>query len=132
VAGDRIEIVKRTADQWNRRAWSEIEATLSPEVTVVPPDGWPEGDTIHGWEGWRRQIERLKDSWEEEHVEVSEITPFNERLLAKYLWTTRGKDSGIAFETPMWCLFDFREGRVDRMQYFLDESLALEAARRPE
>lgn len=129
---EHIEIVKRTADQWNRRAWSELEAALSPDVTVVPPEGWPEGDTVRGFEAWRRQIETLKDSWEEERVEVVEITRFGDRLLAKYLWTTRGMDSGIPFETPMWCLYAFREGKVHRMQYFMDESLALEAALGPE
>jgi ketosteroid isomerase-like protein len=129
---EHIEIVQRTADQWNRRAWSELAAALSPDVTVVPPEGWPEGDTVRGFEGWKRQIETLKDSWEEEHVEVVEITPFGDRLLVEYLWTTRGMGSGIPFETPMWCLYAFRGGKVESMRYFMEEARALEAARRPE
>jgi len=129
MASSRAEIVRRTADQWNRRAWSELAADVNPDVTVVPPDGWPEGDTVRGWPGWKRQIERLKDSWEEEHVEVVEITEFGRRVLAHFRWTTRGKDSGIPFETSMWCLFSFRDGKVAHMRYFLEESLALEAAR---
>jgi len=129
MAADRLEIVRRTADYWNRRAWSEMEAVLDSDVTVVPPAGWPEGDTIRGWPEWKRQIERLKDSWEEEHVEVHDITPVGDRVLVKYVWTTRGKDSGIPFETPMWTLFTFRDGTIARMEYFMEESPALEAAR---
>jgi ketosteroid isomerase-like protein len=128
----QVELVQRTAGYWNRRAWPELEADLNDDLTVVPPDGWPEGDTLQGWPEWQQQIERLKDSWEEERVDVADITPAGEGVLVKYRWTTRGKDSGITFETPMWCLFTFRDGLIQRMRYFMDESLAREAARRPE
>jgi ketosteroid isomerase-like protein len=132
MPADRLDLVRRTADYWNRRDWSEMEAVLEAEVTVVPPAGWPEGDTIRGWPDWKRQIERLKDSWEEEHVEVDDVTPVGDRVLVKYMWTTRGKDSGIPFETPMWTVFTFRDDRIAGMQYFMDEALAREAAQAPE
>jgi ketosteroid isomerase-like protein len=132
MPADRVEIVRRTAGQWNRRAWAEMEAALEPDVTVVPPEGWPEGDTMHGWPAWKRQIERLKDSWDQDHVEIEELAETGDKILVKYRWTMRGKDSGIPFAQPTWCVFTFRGDRVARMEYFMEESLALEAARASE
>jgi ketosteroid isomerase-like protein len=133
MAADHVEMLRRTADYWNERAWASMETLLTPDVTVVPPDGWPEAETIEGWDAWKRQIERLKDSWEEDRIEVEDIRQLDpgDRFLVTYRWTMRGKDSGIPFETPAWCVYAFREGRIDHIQFFMDESLAREATETP-
>ena len=101
---------------------------LGPEVVVVAPKGWPEGDVERGLEAWKRQAQRLRDTWAEARIEVDEIRDVKDRVLARFRYVTVGEDTGIPFETPMAVVLFFSERKIRRAYFGWTMGEALEAA----
>jgi ketosteroid isomerase-like protein len=100
---------------------------------VIAPEGWPEGAVSEGVDAWRRQAQRLRDSWEQARIEVDEIRPAGkDRVFARIRYVTRGKDPGISFDTPMATVFSLRDQKITRMEFFWNTAQALESAGLPE
>jgi ketosteroid isomerase-like protein len=129
MSQENVGIVRRQFELWsegNLDAWAEL---WDREIVVTPPTGWPEGEEIQGIDAWRRQAERLRDSWNEARVEIDDIRPVrDDRVLAQIRYVTRGRDPGMSFDTSMAAAFVLREGKITRGQYFWDFADALEAA----
>ena len=119
-----IETIRRLFDLWPRRDWVALEALHHPDVVVVAPEGWPEAGTFEGWQAWLRQAMRITDSWESDSVAVEQIEPAGDRVAARYVWSTKGRDSQIDFETRMRTVFTMREGRIARIEFFLEPGSA--------
>ena len=127
MSQENVEIVRRVYERWNNgdlAGWKEMHA---PDVVVVPPEGWPEGDTSTNRDAWFDQAMRLRDSWDAQRLEVDEIRDLGDRLLSFLRWVTRGKDSGIELETPMASVTTVEGGKIVEQSYFLDQQSALKA-----
>jgi ketosteroid isomerase-like protein len=128
LSQENVEIVRRQFELWsegNLDAWAQH---WDRDVVVMAPEGWPEGDENQGLDAWRRQAERLRDSWEEARVEVDDIRPVGkDRVVTRIRYVTRGKDPGMSFDTPMAASFVVRGRKITRAQYFWDFAEALEA-----
>lgn len=126
---ENVEVLRRAFEAWNRNDWQALMACYAPDVVTVPPTEWPEAETGTSRETLRRQFEEAKAPWEEEHVEVDEIHDLGDRVLALYRWIGRGKGSHAEVEHPIATLHTLRDGRIVRIEYFLDQSEALRALR---
>ena len=125
---ENVEIVRRWFELWTERDWEAFGAIHDPDVMVIPPEGWPDGEVSRGRDAWTRQSMRLKDSWESDRNELDEVRDAGNHVLARTRWITTGKDSGIDFETQFWAVFTLADGKVARIEWFLECSRALEAA----
>jgi ketosteroid isomerase-like protein len=129
MSQENVEIVRRANELWsegNLDAWAKH---WDPEVVVMAPEGWPEGKVSRGLDAWRRQTERLRDSWDDARVEIDDISPVGrDRVVTRFRYVTRGKDPGMTFDTPMAAMFVLREGVITRAEYFWELADALEAA----
>ena len=98
-------------------------------MLVASPEGWPEGHVNRGLEEWRRQAERLRDSWKEARIEVDEIRPVGQdRVVTTIRHITTGKEPGIAFDTSMPAAFFLRDRKITRAAYYWNLAEALKAA----
>ena len=124
-----MEIVRSAFSLWNEGDLDDWDQIFDPEVTVVAPEGWPDGAVSQGFEAWKLQAQRLRDSWEEARIEVDEIRPgARDTVLIRLRYLTRGGDTAIAFDTPMSAVFSVRHGKITRADYFWNVEDALEAA----
>ena len=99
------------------------------DVIVTPPEGWPEGGEMRGLDAWRRQIERLRDSWEDVRIEIDEIHSIgNECVVTIFRYVTRGRSGALAFDTTMGSIHTFRGEKIVRAEFFRSADEALEAA----
>ena len=129
MASRNAEIARDTYALWNDGAFEEWRAMHHEEVVVIPPEGFPESETSEGIDAWFTQAMRLTEAWEEQRIEVEDVLDLpDERVLAIFVWVTRGKDSGITLETPMACLTTVRDGRLASHEFFLDREQAARAA----
>ena len=102
MSQENVEVVRRQNELFSKGDLDRWAEHWDPEVVVTPPKGWPEGEEPQGIEAWRRQAERLRDSWEEARAEVDEIRPIgDDQVLARFRYVTRGRDTGMSFDTPM-------------------------------
>jgi ketosteroid isomerase-like protein len=130
MSQENVEIVRCQFELWSQGDLDGWAQFWDPDVIVVAPEGWPEGDTNRGLEEWRRQAERLRDSWDEARVEIDEIRPIAvDWVVARIRYVTGGKEAGMSFDTAMAAAFFLRERKIIRAQYCWDIADALEAAR---
>ena len=73
MSEENVEIVRRQFELWSQGNLDEWARHWDPDVIVVAPEGWPEGETYRGLDAWRRQAERLRDSWEEARAETARL-----------------------------------------------------------
>ena len=128
MSQENVEVLRRAFAAWNRNDWEGLMACYAPDVITVPPAEWPEAETGTSRDALRHQFEQTKAPWEEERIEVDEIRDLGERALALYRWIGRGRGSHVEVEHPIATLHTFRDRKIVRLEYFLDQSKALEAA----
>ena len=121
-------MLRRSFEAWNRNDWDTLMTCYSPDVVLVPPAEWPDVETSTTRDALRHQFEQAKAEWEEERVEVDELRDLGDSVLALYRWIGRGRASHVEVEHAVATLHTFRGGRIARIEYFLDQSKALEAA----
>jgi hypothetical protein len=112
---------------WNANVWSALMAVFSPTVEVVPPVGWPESDVARGLTEARGAFKRLKSSWAEETLKVTDLDFHRDRVLLGYTWVTKGEASGVPVAMQMYAVYEIGE-LIDRAKFFTDRELALSAA----
>jgi hypothetical protein len=123
-----MKLVRRWFELWTDCDWKGYEAIHDPHVVVIPPDDWPDGEVSIGRDAWTRQSIRLKDSWQTDRNELDEVREAASHVLAGTRWITKGKDSGIDFETRLWAIFTLSPQRkITRIEWFRDRSQALAA-----
>jgi ketosteroid isomerase-like protein len=129
MSQENVEIVERQFNAWNAGDFDEWAETWADDVEVFPPEGWPEGGVNRGLDAWRRQAERLRDTWAEARVEIDEIRPIeDDRVLAHIRYLTKGAGTGLPFDTPMAAVFFMADGKIKTGRYFWTADEALEAA----
>ncbi len=126
---DREAIVRRSTEAWNSDNWEErLREVWDPDGLIVAPEGWPEAGTFAGWDAMVGQWRRIMETWAEDHVELISAEPVGDALLGGVRWTLQGEASGAPLEVQAWILCEFRQNRLAKMAYFLDEAAARAAA----
>jgi len=102
---------------------------LDPEVELYPGIKAPDqGDRYVGREGWSEFIAGAIGAWESVEIEPRDrLEAGDDRILAIDRWIFRGR-YGIELERELPTLFTFRNGLVVRIDGFIDEDEAREAA----
>jgi ketosteroid isomerase-like protein len=125
------QLVRESFDAFNDADWERMEPLYWPDAETKPPEGWPEGGDTNGWPEIRTQFERLKDSWAEDRFELRSFESLSEdAIFLEGIWHTRGKESGIEADVKSWVIAVARGERISRVEFYLDEAKAREAAAR--
>jgi ketosteroid isomerase-like protein len=129
---DKVDVVKRVTDAYNRRDVDRLFAELAtPDFEWYPGlvralDG--SGGGYRGREGVERFAADTRENWEELQSFPEEFRDLGDRVLVLGRLKGRGKGSGAPVDTPYARLFDFRGDRVWRSRVYLDRAEALRAA----
>ena len=126
---DNAELVERATAAFGDGDWDALELLYTPDACAQAPQGWPEAEDLEGREAVIRQFQRLKDVWEEDRlVDISSESLDDERVLVHGTWHTRGKGSGIENDLEFWIHAFVREGRIHRVEFYLEGEQAKRAA----
>ncbi len=130
MSEENVEIVRRSADAFNRRDVDAFVATASPDVEWDDAIFWSGvSRTYRGRAELRDWFNQVLEPWESIHVEVEEITDAADRVFFDLVINARGKESGV--EAPglrVWCVVWIANGEVTRRRVFRERPDALEAA----
>ncbi len=69
-SASREALLRRSVEAWNADDFDQLASIWQNDGTIVSPEGWPEPGTFRGWDALVAQWRRLKDSWDDEHVEL--------------------------------------------------------------
>jgi ketosteroid isomerase-like protein len=127
--GESREILDRGYAAFNRKDHDALFELMEPDFV------WHEALEVPGrkgavgrdeFAGYMRGFERLWEDFAFEIVEVDEMG--DDMALAKMRAHGRGRASGEQMELEIYHLWRFRNGRVARMDAYLDEGEARDAA----
>jgi ketosteroid isomerase-like protein len=130
MSQENVEIVRRTVEAILRGRWDQAAQLIDPDAkghgTV---GGLSEGEVLRGVAQFRQSFEQEDaEAWEERRLEPEEFIDAGHRVVVLVREFRRGKGSGIELEAETAVVFDVRGGRVVRMQGYMDQAKALEAA----
>jgi ketosteroid isomerase-like protein len=125
----RLELAWAAVDAWNSRDLEWMRENLRPDFEFVPAvAATVEGGSVRGFDEFGRFLEEMDESWESFRIEFDEFRPVGGQLVGLGRVVAKGRGSGVELNQPLGTLVSFNEGKVARMQSFLDPEQALAAA----
>jgi ketosteroid isomerase-like protein len=120
----RVELLRRATDAFNRGDYAAATERAHPDVEYVPPGDQPPYRGVDQVRNWMQP-----DAFAKQRVELLDFEDAGDHLLVHaHTWVT-GASSGIEMELDFWAVWTFDDADlVTRVQFFLDEHQALEAA----
>jgi steroid delta-isomerase-like uncharacterized protein len=131
MSEEKVEIVLKHVEAWNRGDVDAFVATVSPDVEWEDAMFYLEvSRTYRGKDELREWFHRVLEPWESFHIEVEdeEIREAEDWVLGAGVITARGKASGVETQVRSWQVFWIRDGVITKRQVFRDKRTALEAA----
>ena len=124
MSEENVEIVRRGFEAYARGDLSAAVSSHDPAVVFNPAEEPP----IHGREAVRAYIERWEEPWEDYEAEVEELIDAGDCVVVTLHVRARGRGSGAEVDARSYQVHTLREGRLVRMDEFLEREEALRAA----
>jgi ketosteroid isomerase-like protein len=129
MSAENVEIANRVIDAFNRRDVDGLAELTTQDVVWVPAfPGAVEDGSYRGREGIESYFAEIRNTWEELRVFGDELRDLSDRVLVLGRTEGRGRGSGVQVDAPLGFVVEFRNGRISRVQGFLDHGEALRAA----
>ncbi len=128
---ERVDLVKRFVEAYNRRDVEAMLEELDPEVEWHPAILGPlegKATVYRGHEGVRMWVRDLDEVFADIHVDYSEIRDLGERIVAIGRIRMRGTGSGAETVSQLASVIDYENDKAIRVRTYLDPGKALEAA----
>jgi len=129
MSKENVEIARRFIEGWQRADWDGMAKLADPGVELHGTvGGVEEGRVRRGVVEIRRDFESNEEIWDEHRVEIDELIDAGDRVVLFQREYQRGRSSGVELVLEAAVLIDLRDGRIVRLQGYMDRGAALEAA----
>jgi ketosteroid isomerase-like protein len=132
VSAEAVEIVRRFWESTEGGESGLLWDALHPEVEVRDFDLPDATEVYRGHDGFRRWVSIWLDAWEESSMGPGEYVDAGDKVLVVFAMKAKGKGSGVELERKDGIVFEVRDGRVARLDYYGNADQALEAAGLPQ
>jgi ketosteroid isomerase-like protein len=133
-AGSPSDWVAAFADESFMQAWeSALESLLDAEFELrFITDGTPAGlpgleETYRGIEGFKLAYRNWLQTWETYRAELDELIDLGDRIVALSHWGGRTKTGRVELFQPGAEVWTVRDGKVRKLESYMDRNRALEA-----
>ena len=125
-----MNVVKAFLDASIRRDRTQLAELVDPEVELHGTvGGVQEGQVYRGLAEVVREYDEVDgEAWEERRIEPEGFLDAGDSVVVMFHEFRRGKGSGVELELDTAAVFTMRDGRVARMQGFMDPAAASKAA----
>ena len=126
MSQENVEIVRRVYGLWPDRV-SAAEEVLDPDLVIDIPRNVLTPAFYHGFDGFRRFLERVEEVWENLQVEPEELIDAGDNVVAAVRMSGKRRGSNVKAETRVFTVWTFREGKVLRYTSYRTKRQALES-----
>jgi ketosteroid isomerase-like protein len=128
MSRENVEIVRRAGAFLIAEDWEGMSELVDPDVELRGTvGGLEEGYFSRGLDPIRQRFEAEDDVWDEHRIEPVRFVDAGERVVVIQHEYQRGKGSGVEIEIDTASVFDVRDGRIARIQPYMNPAAALEA-----
>ena len=128
MAAENERLAALVLAAYNRWAIEPVLAELDDEIEwrpVIPMLLGGEATGYRGQDAVRRMFGEIRDGVAEVRIELSEVRDLGDRILGIGHMESRGKASGAVTDTPWAFVAHLRDGKLLRVQTYLDPAEAL-------
>jgi len=130
MSQENVEIVRRLHELLERRDWHGMTDLLDPSVELHGTvGGIGEGEVVARGLGQIRDVIEAEDAeiWDEHRWVPREVIDAGDQVVVLQREYQRGKTSGVELVIDTATILDLRDGRVVRMQGYVNPADALDA-----
>ena len=123
MSEENVEVVRAGFETWNAPDMDAYRGLLDPDVVWRPAEGWPEPGPYVGREAVMRQLEQLRETWDNDSFElISDFVDVGDRVAVRFIW--RGAGHGPEANIEATGVYTVRKGRIG-IEFFWDHAEAL-------
>jgi ketosteroid isomerase-like protein len=128
MAQANVAVVRGIYERWAKGDFAARGEMFDPGIVFVLGPDFPDAGSYVGLDELRQYMRGFLEPWVRLTIEVEEIRPAGDTVLAAVRQRGTGGESGVATELPYFQVWWFRGDRVVRLENFRHEADALEAA----
>jgi uncharacterized protein len=129
MSKENVEIVQRSYEAMNERAFSRATALLDPDVEFDLSRNILNPDVYRGYAGFERLVGVIEDVWDDFRFEIQELIDAGDSVVAGVTVSGKGSGSGVPTEMQVFNVWTLRDGKVVRLAGgYRNRADALEAA----
>jgi ketosteroid isomerase-like protein len=132
---DDVGRVRGAYEEFNRRFQAlkagdltGFEDSCTPDILLVPVDGWPVSGRYVGLDGYRRWVREVYGQTAENRFEEIEARVVGDYVVATMMTRGRAEDDPTEMEAPIGVIHELRDGLIARVWTYLGPERALRAA----
>ena len=126
LSDDHVLAVRRLYAAFEQKDDEALLDTLSPEVEWYVPEILPYGGTFHGVEQVREYLDALSGFVERGHLDTVRMIDAGDHVVVLGHWSSRTV-SGGAFDSRFANIFEVRDGKIVRLDSYVDTARVLHA-----
>jgi ketosteroid isomerase-like protein len=130
MSEENVNVVRAFLDASMRRDWTRLAELVDPRVELHGTvGGVEEGRVYRGLAELIREYDEVDaEAWDERRLDAEEFLDTDDQVVVLLHEFRRGRGSGVELEIDTAAVFRVRDGRVLRIQGFLDRAAAQKAA----
>jgi ketosteroid isomerase-like protein len=125
MSQENVELARRFYDHFDRTGEPLWEA-VDDQIEVFDYD-IPDAGTYQGLAGYAEWLANWGETFESFALDIERLVDAGDQVVALFVMHATGKGSGATVERKDAIVSTFRNGKLTRVEYFNDQSRALEA-----
>ena len=131
MSRENVDTVRKLHEALVAADWEAMTDLVVPEVEFHGTvGGLDEGRVARGIDEFRHLDEEDLEAWDERRLEAEDFIDAGDCIVILQREYRRGKGSGVEVGAEIAVLFELRDGRVARIQGYMERGAAIEAATR--
>jgi ketosteroid isomerase-like protein len=122
------EVVERLSKAFDAGDTATALDCLHPDIEFLPIRAQLDRSSYRGHEGYLKVLADFEEDWEGLHLVQEDVREAGDRVVATGRLVAKGRGSGVELDVPLGLLYEFRDGKVVRLESFSDPDEALRAA----
>ena len=128
MASENVELVRHLIDAFAGGQRDELLPLLHPEVVMSEWPEAPDTKTLHGHAGVLEIVQSWDETWEWVRTDVDEFVERGDFVITYGRTRGKGRGSEVEVEIDAFTVYEVRDGKIARMEFFTSKEPALRAA----
>jgi ketosteroid isomerase-like protein len=116
-----VQAVQAVYDAWKGGGLEAAMRALPEDIQWETPPDSPEPEVVRGREAAMVSMRSWVDEWGSLEITDLVIEDRGDRVLSRVIQHATGRSSGVVVEGPLYMVWTHEDGKLVRMQMFLDE-----------
>ena len=123
-----VQAVQAVYDAWNTGGLEAAMQAVPEDIRWETPPESPEPEVVQGRQAAGESMGNWLEEWGSLEISDLVLEDFGDRVLASLTQQATGRSSGAVVEGRLFMVWTDEQGKLTRMQMFLDERQARDAA----